>query len=691
MSSLHRRSESGVALVAVMMILAMLMGLAVALNTSTNMDTALRGAYHRTTTGFYAAESGLNRGMGDYRNIFLNFNVPTGSDFAAHSLSIGSRNVNYQISDVTAYVSGAAPSITIPPGQLFGGLNSQEYDYIANSTAQSGGDTEARVNAEFKVGYIPIFQFVAFYKKDLEIAPGRDMNLHGRVHTNGDLYLSADGAALTIADSATNPNVQVSAKGDIYRGRKRADACDNPGTVTVDKLEDLVAPKPNDLDPLGLNCSGAPSVPAVSSGGGTRKLPTSEVALWKGSMANQLESISVPDPDIAARGSGAYWTRADLRIVLNLDNTLVGSVPPNQFTIEVQNAAGTQDVAKTALLTAFMATTSSFGLANSTRPLFYTDRPILGGGCTCDDGHTVAFACPNATAACYNPAFASADRVYGTGTTMVATGATDYRRGGFYNFRERKWMYLLNLDVRDLLAYNQTLPSSGRFFDPADRTDGGIVLFLSVQGPESNLAANRYGVRIFGSGTLPFPAMGSDPTGITVVSDQAVYVQGDYNSFATIAAGKQPAAILGDSINVLSNNWWVTAVNPPSGTRTNDRQSIEDNGSGFRNAAATTINTALLGGVDDTTSNGGTATYNGGLENYPRFNENWGAINFNYLGSFVSLGNPEHVTGAWNNQMYSPPLRNWDYDAEFNNAANLPPLSPRFVYVQQVLFTEEFK
>ncbi|MBI1818170.1 MAG: pilus assembly PilX N-terminal domain-containing protein [Deltaproteobacteria bacterium] len=697
MSSLHRRSESGVALVAVMMILAMLMGLAVALNTSTNMDTALRGAYQRTTTGFYAAESGLNRGMGDYRNIFLNFNVPTGSDFAAHSISIGSRNVNYQISDVTAYVSGAAPVIIIPPGQLFGGLNSQEYDYIANSTASSSSDVEARVNAEFKVGYIPIFQFVAFYKKDLEIAPGRDMNLHGRVHTNGDLYLSADNASLTISDTATNPNVQVSAKGDMYRGRKRANSCDNPGTVTVDKLEDLASPfQPTAgyLDPLGLNCTGAPSTPAgVSSAGGTRKVPTAEVAQWKGSMASQLESISVPDPDIAARGSGVYWTKADLRIVLNLDNTLVGSVPPNQFTIEVQNAAGTQDVAKTALLTAFMATNSSFGPANSTRPLFYTDRPILGGaaGCNCDDGHVAAFGCFNATAVCYSPAFASDNRVYGTGTTMVATGATDYRRGGFYNFRERKWMYLLNLDVRDLLAYNQTLPSNGRFFDPADRTDGGIVLFLSVQGPESGLASNRYGVRIFGSNTLPFPAMGSDPTGITVVSDQAVYVQGDYNSFATIAAGKQPAAILGDSINVLSNNWWAAAANPGAGVHTNDRQSIDDNGSGNRNATATTINTAFLGGVDETTPNGGTATYNGGLENYPRFNENWGNINFNYLGSFVSLGNPQHVTGLWNNQMYSPPLRNWDYDAEFNNAANLPPLSPRFVYVQQVLFTEEFK
>ena len=41
--------------------------------------------------------------------------------------------------------------------------------------------------------------------------------------------------------------------------------------------------------------------------------------------------------------------------------------------------------------------------------------------------------------------------------------------------------------------------------------------------------------------------------------------------------------------------------------------------------------------------------------------------------------------------IYNPPTRNWNFDPAFNNAANLPPLTPRFVYVQQVLFTEDFK
>jgi hypothetical protein len=712
MSSLHRRSESGVALVAVMMILAMLMGLAVALNTSTNMDTALRGAYHRTTTGFYAAESGLNRGMGDYRNIFLNFNVPTGSDFAAHSISIGSRNVNYQISDVTAYVSGNPPSITIPPGQLFGGLNSQEYDYIANSTATSGSDVEARVNAEFKVGYIPLFQFVAFYTRDLEILPGPQMILNGRVHTNGSLYLNG-GTSLQIADNfaAGINTVQVSAAGDIYRGRKNDGTCDNGNSdtrVTVDMLQDIVAPMPNDLDPKNLPCSGASK----------RLIPSSELALWKGSMVNKVQSIAIPPPEIVARGSGNYWTKADLRIVLNLTkNTTLAGAPAALKEIEVQNADGTANASLTTQLHNFMLDRNfnfNSGSWKGTMPLFYTDVPTA---CGCTDATP---GCNPAGTACYTPNFGTVqattnDRVYNSNMTNDGTKPgfggknfdADHRRGGFYNWREKKWMMLLNINMADLILWNHN--NGTPFFADADATDGGLVIFASVQGPSSLLLPNNYGVRIFGSWNLPILPGGigvvANPTGMTFATDQAVYVLGNYNSVT-----EQPSAVMGDSVNVLSSNYWkdntiVTAPNCGANAasctaatlRCNDYQSVCGLDQAARNGTATVINTAFLGGVDDT--DGTNNIYNGGLENYPRFQENWGGA-LTYQGSFVSLGIPGHVNGQWCGtggslgsgcNIYNPPNRVWNYDPAFNNAANLPPLSPRFVYVQQVLFTEEFK
>ena len=62
---------------------------------------------------------------------------------------------------------------TIPSGELFAGLNATQYRYTVNSKATNVlSDVEASVGAEFLVGYIPLFQFVAFYKNDLEIAAG---------------------------------------------------------------------------------------------------------------------------------------------------------------------------------------------------------------------------------------------------------------------------------------------------------------------------------------------------------------------------------------------------------------------------------------------------------------------------------------------------------------------------------------
>jgi hypothetical protein len=183
-----------------------------------------------------------------------------------------------------------------------------------------------------------------------------------------------------------------------------------------------------------------------------------------------------------------------------------------------------------------------------------------------------------------------------------------------------------------------------------------------------------------------------------------VYVLGDYNR-GPVNAGdlpRQPAAFLGDSINVISSNYWRPATGVcPNPCAYNDRQSNLSLTDVTRDAANTWINAAFLGGVDTTPPGGGAPLYNGGLENYPRFHEDWGGgLALNYQGSFVSLGVPEHVNGLWCGtggtlttgcNIYNPPIRNWNFDPAFNDAANLPPLTPRFVYVQQVLFTENFK
>ena len=289
MDRCSRNDEAGVALIAVILILALLMGLAAGFTSSVTMDTSLRGAFQRSTTGFYAAESGLNKGMGETRNIFLSLNKPTGPYGNRPAFMIGNRTVTYNMNPVNPGSDGNAvgQQITIPAGQLFAGLNSTEYAYTESSWAVSpAGDTEATVSAEFKVGNIPLFQFIAFYAGDLEILPGPNMTLNGRVHTNGNLYLNA-GNTLSIADNAAAgiTTVQVSAKGDIYRGRK--DTSQTPtcsGTVSVDMLQDIVPPS-NDLDPQTLACQNGANA--------NWKVPTATLQTWKGSINGVGSTIHV--------------------------------------------------------------------------------------------------------------------------------------------------------------------------------------------------------------------------------------------------------------------------------------------------------------------------------------------------------------------------------------------------------------
>lgn len=686
------RSERGLALIGVIIVTALLMSLAVTLGLSVNADTQLRGAFSTSVSGFYAAEAGLNKGMGDYKNIFLDFGIPNGADFDEQIFSINGRETVYQLnpsaSMQTNCTGGETPpcpaNVTIPEGEIFGGLNAIQYNYTVNSAAVHGQDTQAAVGAEFLVGYIPLFQFVAFYANDLEIAPGPVMNLNGRVHTNSDLYLGGGNGPLNIADNpaANVYSIQVSAGGNIHRGRKRESQCNVDNGVYIDMLQD--ADNNGNLDPKLMDCV-AP---------GTGVVPPATLAAWKGSVKAEIQNIAIPEPDIIKPGEGIFWQNADLRIVLNLK----GAVP----VFEARNATGTVNPALTAQLAAFMndvdfnqgAGGEGPSSLRGTYPIFYTDVPV-------DCGN-------NVDRTCYSPDFASTDRIYtsdmvGHDNPIVAAGGVrDFRRGGFYNQREKKWMRLLNVNVADLILWNQQ--NGEPFFSTTDRSDGGLVLFVTIDGPSTSNGINNYGVRVFGSANLPIPGgigVVADPTGITVVSDQAMYVLGDYNR-GPINPGdfpRQPAAFLGDSVNVLSSNYWRPATGSGSCSdpcNYNDRQSNRGLGHSTRNAATTWINAAFLGGVD-TTIPIGAAGYNGGLENYPRFHEDWGGGRaLNYQGSFVSLGEPEHVSGSWCGtgngcNIYNPPVRNWNFDPAFNDAANLPPLTPRFVYVQQVLFTEDFK
>lgn len=756
-----RTDQRGIVLVMALMLMGLMAALASSYAIMVRSDTILRGAAGQDRTAFYAAEAGLNKGMAEFGNMFSNYQLPTGSDFSLRTTSFNTRTVNYQLSPVVEF-NPCPPGTNnedcftrIPPGERFAGLNTIPYVYRVRSTSLNGqGDKEAELGGEFTVNHIPIFQFLAFFSGDLEIQPALDMTGAGRVHTNSDMYLAPGGGTTTIRDQPPSiTTVQVSAGGRIYRKRKETGACS--GSVQITPLIDADHDNLLDGPPLPLSCPGSGYISA------------STIANYQGAVADQVTSIEIPAPGIIDRGTGnLYWDRADLRIVLRLDqspttisfgaadlcpgNSFIpaAATSPALYPIEVQNADGSQNTTKTRALWRFMCErrgsifyndvptdTSNPNFRTSYNPNFLSSNDRVyrragedtngdgivdynrAGGVTNSDRNDDVCPISNPSApASARPWWAPDDCPWPHTTIPTSSWfrGTDYRRGGFLNKRENKWMYLLNVNIRALIDWNGA--NSGVLFVSNDTTDGGLIFHLSVQGPNSNSTSNNYGVRVFDSADLnttnvAFSPSATDPTGLTIVSDQAVYVQGNYNS-----RDWAPAAVLSDSINVLSQAWETPAIigaatyrNDHKSSRTlssNARDVLATDGpapcggglacGSFSGATSLQVNAAFISGVDNTVAGGGSNQYGGGLQNYPRMHEDWNGRTLNYLGSFVSLGTPRRVNGIWccngdSYGRYNPPTRNWSYDARFEQVQNLPPLTPKFTYVQQRMYTRFYQ
>jgi hypothetical protein len=77
--------------------------------------------------------------------------------------------------------------------------------------------------------------------------------------------------------------------------------------------------------------------------------------------------------------------------------------------------------------------------------------------------------------------------------------------------------------------------------------------------------------------------------------------------------------------------------------------------------------------------------YSGGFENLPRFHENWSGKTCTIKGSFVSTWFSQIADSPWvyGGAYYSAPLRNWSYDASFDQG-KLPPFTPMVVTARHV-------
>jgi len=279
-------------------------------------------------------------------------------------------------------------------------------------------------------------------------------------------------------------------------------------------------------------------------------------------------------------------------------------------------------------------------------------------------GIVVAINGITATVTTQNGTAATAAQV--TSIASAFTGKTT-----IYDQRQGTSVDVANIDVSKLTPVLNTLSTSGGFNGVmyiVDNTPVVPATPATKTTPANPGSPNPKTIRLQNGGVLP-------DKGLTIASQNPVYIQGDYNTGTTTSPNsvpanstgnpnntdsptvsgytRKPSAVMGDAVMFLSNSW-------------NDSNSSLSLSS--RTASNTTYNTAVMAGFQPSSASG----YSGGACNFPRFLENWSGRACTYYGSMVELFASQTFTGQWDTgNIYSPPYRRWNFDTNFTN--NAPP------------------
>lgn len=265
------------------------------------------------------------------------------------------------------------------------------------------------------------------------------------------------------------------------------------------------------------------------------------------------------------------------------------------------------------------------------------------------------------------------------GTTLSSTQIDNIKKAlsknSFYDEREAKMVDVVNVDMSRVTTQ----------IDSASGFNG--VLYVYDVTSQTSSDPEPKTIRLWRGGTLP-------SNGLTVASQNPVYILGDYNTGTTYASTytltngtpnstsvpanstgnpdntssptvsgytRKPSAVIADAVMFLSNAWKDSNASSSSSSLSN------------RDASNTTINTAIMSGFlpsgfdPDGAGSKAAYGYGGGANNFPRFLEDWGGKAMTYHGSMVELFQSKVFTGKWwTGDIYSPPNRRWNYDTIFS-------------------------
>jgi hypothetical protein len=630
MQSLHRKAEtrqlgdrSGLALVATLIVLAV-MGVVIT-GAVRSALTALRtsGLDYQEARAFYAAEAGGETALSQLK-LALQDGVLKDDELASIQPPIMD---GFSFDSFSVAKVGAALVEDITDGP-YTGLYSLTQKVDIYSLAEDANGTVAGVVLRAKAQAIPIFQFGVFYEEDLEATNGPPLEFLGRVHSNGNIYLSSRNA--WYREPITTPN-------KVFHDRK-----DNHTVYNGVFINDAMGVEA----PLDFDSRSIPGPEAFK----TRSCQQFSCRLMTD--AFDVDSLELPLPpgvpayelilpregdDGDAEKSVKFAWNADMYVTVDFTNMKDWNASCSWW----------KDVGGNVEIPTITAVRSG-------------GRPV-----------------PNETQLC---------RMF------------QWQWAAFYDGREDELKDIVQIRIDEIAAW-----VAG---DPSRQME---IIYVEIEAP-ANLSGFNVPTRNQILDGVVDPAVRVDngaqlPNRMTIATAWPMYVRGDYNSVL-----KQPAAVAGDGITILSR-FWVDTQNRP-GTEFADCENTTPcidymnwaNAWDYFNAGETTVNAAILAGHWPTPCDHEVAGctpgygdfYGGGIENFPRFIERWrGATNadfitFHYKGALVSPFTSKKTTGTWNGSYYRPPQRDWSFDTDFRDPEKLPPGTPNVGNVVRTAMREAF-
>ncbi len=570
-------------------------------------------------------------------------------------------------------------------------VRSQTLRLLASAAATSSGGLTERQHAtqSIEIRDVFLFNYAIFYNIPMEFHPGPNMTINGPVHSNVSSYLSTD-ATLTFANNLTIAGTLTAGAIAANRPTGRNIRIANGLDVNNDGVPDAF---------VSIN---SPTSATIRNANGVGNLSTYvDSQLSARSAANTFAQIA-----------SQTWRG-------NLQDSSMGIIPQDLPGIQTGNVTQAHTLIEPPDVS-FTADANIEGQKYSNKAGLYIFQGANSGGAP---PTAVAFMTPADSATYKAQATAAARTAWvaanPTKIVQLPNGLVNPNRR-LYDFRESSWVSTVDIDVGQMrtavLAATAGAATNFKTWDTTtssfandwnlDAATGGWNgrVYVEVERPTLGFTATS-DVGSMGSGTTARTAVrlingtqvpnrrDADPSnalladGLTVATNAAAYVCGDYNSpgvqgsdtttnIGIAKTGEAPAAIAADAINILSRAWWNGTS--PVGDSTSNNTS--------RPAATNTeVVAAFLTG--NVATNSGGSSYSGGVENFPRLLENWNGIRFRYRGSMVALFNSTVATGPWSSARYSPPTREWGFSQMFQQGRQ-PPGTPVLRTFRRVTYAD---